>query len=212
MKTKDRIVVESLKLFNEQGERDITTNHIAAYIGISPGNLYYHYRNKQDIIQSIFGKYIDHMRSSFQLESVHDNAEVFLQQYCDDLFESLWQFRFFHSSMPGILLRDETLHQQYLAAHGLLTDRAKMAVFKLKKDGIIEIDDHDIDDLVELMRVVGSFWTSYHMANSVNQPLTEIEVYRGINKIIMLLWPYATTQGKVRLSPLREKYKALSKP
>ncbi len=47
--TKARIVEASLELFNQHGERAMTTNHIAAHLGISPGNLYYHSRNKEEI-------------------------------------------------------------------------------------------------------------------------------------------------------------------
>ena len=53
-KTRDRIVEASLELFNAQGERSVTTNHIAAHLGMSPGNLYYHFRNKQAIIALLF--------------------------------------------------------------------------------------------------------------------------------------------------------------
>ena len=57
VKTRDRIVAESLELFNAQGERNVTTNHIAAHLGMSPGNLYYHFRNKQAIIAELFAQY-----------------------------------------------------------------------------------------------------------------------------------------------------------
>lgn len=57
MKTRDRILEASLQLFNEQGERLVTTNHIAQHMGMSPGNLYYHFRNKQQIIAELFSHY-----------------------------------------------------------------------------------------------------------------------------------------------------------
>ncbi len=39
LNTRQRIVQAALELFNQQGERQVTTNHIAAHLGISPGNL-----------------------------------------------------------------------------------------------------------------------------------------------------------------------------
>ena len=66
MKTKDKIIQGSIELFNQQGERNVTTNHIAEYVGISPGNLYYHYRNKDDIIRSIYKLYEKNLDQMFQ--------------------------------------------------------------------------------------------------------------------------------------------------
>ena len=57
VKTSERIVQTSLELFNQQGERSISTNHIAAHMEISPGNLYYHFPNKQAIIAVLFREY-----------------------------------------------------------------------------------------------------------------------------------------------------------
>src|SRR2546429_8931361 len=58
MKTKERIVETAIRLFNEQGTGAISTNHIAEALSMSPGNLYYHFRNKEEIIRAILERMI----------------------------------------------------------------------------------------------------------------------------------------------------------
>src|SRR5215210_4307966 len=52
--TKERVLGAALRLFNEKGTAAVSTNHIAEAAGISPGNLYYHYRNKEEIIAGLW--------------------------------------------------------------------------------------------------------------------------------------------------------------
>src|SRR4051794_29207313 len=52
--TRDRIVDSAIVLFNDSGIGAVTTNHIASHAGISPGNLYYHFRDKEEILRDAF--------------------------------------------------------------------------------------------------------------------------------------------------------------
>ena len=105
IKTYDKIIIESLKLFNEHGERAITTNHISAHLGISPGNLYYHFRNKEEIVFQIFREYEAFIRE--QLTPPADRAPTVddLSRYLDAIFQGFWRFRFMFDDLPGPLSR-----------------------------------------------------------------------------------------------------------
>lgn len=57
MKTRDRILECSLLLFNEQGEPNVSTLEIANELGISPGNLYYHFHGKEPLVMALFERF-----------------------------------------------------------------------------------------------------------------------------------------------------------
>ena len=78
MKTRDKIITTAINLFNLHGTKAVSTNHISKEMGISPGNLYYHFSNKNDIIRSIAKKLSNELSPIFhiQLNSVKWNTLV----------------------------------------------------------------------------------------------------------------------------------------
>ncbi|GGA90799.1 TetR family transcriptional regulator [Neiella marina] len=209
MKTKERIIQASIELFNEFGERAITTNHIAAHLGISPGNLYYHFRNKEDIIHSVFEEYISHMETAFKPTEGPMTVGK-LADYCDEAFSSIWRFRFFYSSLPGILLRDHTLQQRYLNVQEAVSGRAGVVLKALRDNGVIIIDDHAIEDLIQLIKLVVAFWISFQMCQSNDVKVEVPAVYDGVVKLIALVKPYASEEAREEFERLQQNYRARS--
>lgn len=110
--TKTRILDTALNLFNRSGERNVTTNHIAEGLGISPGNLYYHYRNKAAIVAALFERYQEQIRD---LLTVPEGPLTWQDKmrYFEGILESMWQARFLHRDLAHFLHQDAELRRRY---------------------------------------------------------------------------------------------------
>jgi len=103
------------RLFNEENASDVTTNQIAAAAGISPGNLYYYFRNKEEIIRGLFPE----IRQAIAEPLVYPTGEpISAERMAHDYvkaIEVLWQHRFFFADMIGLGRRDPELGQMIQA-------------------------------------------------------------------------------------------------
>ncbi|MDZ7901739.1 MAG: TetR/AcrR family transcriptional regulator [Rheinheimera sp.] len=162
LRTKDKILQASTELFNQQGERQVTTNHIAAHLGISPGNLYYHFRNKEDIVRQIFKEYAKLLDNRLQPPTRPSEALDALAQYLDVVFELMWRFHFFYANLPDIFFgRDPMLQQDYLQVQKGVLAKVISVLQALKAADVIEIENADIPNFAHTVKLVVTFWVSY---------------------------------------------------
>ncbi|WP_394192468.1 TetR/AcrR family transcriptional regulator [Pseudoalteromonas atlantica] len=210
MSTKDKIIKTSIALFNEHGERAITTNHIASHMGISPGNLYYHFKNKEDIIRHIFALYSEHLHTQFSPVDENTDGFVQLSGYLDALFELMWRFHFFYDNLGDILSRDDELKKNYIAFQAALLTQVRGIIISLRDSGLMELNDEDATELAHMLKLTVSFWTPYIKARRLSGELAQQDIYKGILKVILLFKAYAAEQSIPKLNQLKEKYTQLS--
>ncbi len=210
MKTRDKIVYAALELFNEKGERNITTNHIAAHIDISPGNLYYHFRNKQEIVREIFDGYLAELLERFPPVQAEEDSLVILKRYLDSVFTLMWKYRFFYANLPEILQRDPILHERYLEVQEKL-QKNLLGIFRsfIELD-LIEIAEEDLVSVVTSMHLVVSGWLGYQSAMTPDTEITEAVVHQGMLQMISILKPYTTELGRMQVYTLEAGIKARS--
>ena len=111
MKTKERILIVSLDLFNELGEPNVTTVDISNEMDISPGNLYYHYRNKDEIVEHIVHRYEHELLTLLNAENDLNNFVeywLFLKFY----LEKNWQYRFIFRDMNNLFSKYRPIHRK----------------------------------------------------------------------------------------------------
>ena len=118
--TRDRILDAALELFNEQGTAAVSTNHIAAAIEISPGNLYYHFRNKEDIIASLFECLFAAWGETYRLPSDRTPELADLEALIAANYRLIWRYRFAYREMAVLLHNapDQQVRYQELRRQG----------------------------------------------------------------------------------------------
>lgn len=98
-------------MFNRLGVVAVTTNHIAKELNISPGNLYFHFANKEEIIRHIFKQMCSETyalwRSKKGEQLVHPLVLI------ERNFELFWKYRFFHREMYYLRRKDAVLSKQW---------------------------------------------------------------------------------------------------
>ncbi len=211
MKTRDKILLASLDLFNDRGERNVTTNHIAAHLAISPGNLYYHFRNKSDIIYEIFLEY--EKLVDFYLDIPEERAMTLddMTFYLESVFDGLWSYRFFHRDLEYLLDSDQRLRNDYRD----FTNRCLAAISrifeKLAEAGIIEPQEEDLRSAMSLnVWLVITNWMAFlKTAHAAEEPasLSLTELKQGIYQVLTLELPYLTPAYRAQVLALREKYR-----
>ncbi|TDT40310.1 TetR family transcriptional regulator [Halospina denitrificans] len=211
MKTRDRILQTSLQLFNEQGERNVTTNHIAAELGISPGNLYYHFRNKTDIIYSLFIQYralVDRYLRVPRDRTLTIEDQMF---YLESVFDGLWYYRFFHRDLEYLLTTDERLRMDYREFTFQCLTEVRAVLQGLEDAGILHPhSDQEQEAMALNVWLVVTNWMAFlktARADGGNDATSQQELKQGIYQVLTLQLPYLTDSYYDQMAAIRERYR-----
>ena len=202
--TRQRILDTALRMFNEQGEPNVTTNHIADELEISPGNLYYHFRNKDDIIEQLFARYEERMDTALVAPEgrLRDLEDIWLQLHL--VFECIWEYRFLYRDLVDILSRNRRLRLRFARILKRAADGASSGMKGLVQAGVMRASAAEVEATATNILVIATFWMNYA---SVRGDKDEDEAIRsGIVQVMMLLSPLLRDAERVHLNTLTQAY------
>lgn len=136
MKTRDRILETSLALFNQEGEQNVTTVDIANEMGISPGNLYYHFKGKDAILSALFERFYQDFMA---LLDAPIDEQLALQDYWFYIYvvlEEMHKFRFFYLNIIDLIQRDRNIAKRFKR----LLDKKRSTIIEV----CTQLEEHSI--------------------------------------------------------------------
>ena len=209
LKTKDRILQISLQLFNERGERSVTTNHIAAELGISPGNLYYHFRNKQEIIKELMEQY---QKETLDMLSLPDDRAVNANdkiRYFQVLSSQLWEFRFLHRDVYHLVENNEDFRKIYPRFAGKVMQQGQKIYHAFVEAGLMQMTPSEIEALIINIWIVLTNWTNFlymsgHLSDSNH--LDEKWIWQALRQMVFLEGPYLRGESRETYERLLESF------
>lgn len=200
-KNRERILSASVDLFNQSGVVAVTTNHIAAHLGISPGNLYFHFRNKEEIISELFDRMCSEVYEVWAPNKKLDTHGSPLQ-LIERSYEVFWKYRFFHREMYHLRRKDPVLARKW-KTHIAKCMRLLQATYRhWVKTGVMKDlrDQREMQMLSDVVLITSSSFLQFF--ESPERPATRRTIRQGVDHILRFLLPYhaADRQGEIRAS------------
>lgn len=209
-RTAERILEVTLELFNRFGEPNVSTTLISAELGISPGNLYYHYPARDELINRLFDRY-EHslselLRAADDVSNVED-AWLFFHM----LFELIWQYRFLYRDLNDLLSKNRRLetHLQFV-----LQNKGKavqQVLGGLAGSNAMRMDSRDVEPMATAMVVVLTYWLSFEYVRDPRHALEPESagpaLLRGAAHVLSLLFPYLEPGQREHLHALVGNYR-----
>lgn len=228
-RTRARVLAESLRLFNERGEAHVTTGMIATALGMSPGNLYYHFRNKDQIIEELFARFeqridvqprapvagpaprdADSGPAPREADSGPDAIED-LWLYLHLMLEGVHDYRFLYRNLDDLAARNRRLRERF----NRILDRKSEAVVALC-DGLVRVgamraSRAEIGALARNILLVATYWLNFH---ALRRPRAGVSsagdeaaaLGQGAFQVMALVAPYLVGEARRHLDRLSLNY------
>lgn len=197
MSNRERIIDAAIELFNSHGAATVGTNKIAQHLSISPGNLYYHFKNKQDIIRAVFDLIQEDMARIMIPPGPSLGPEV-TSVYLLESTKVIWKYRFFYADLVGLLQADAELQERFVKMRANTLNTLRQLYKGMIAQGAMTgpNDEMTLDALVYNSWIVATSWVRYLQSYKNDVDVSQSDFDQGNFQIFSLLMPYMSAQRR----------------
>ena len=210
-RTAERILATALDLFNRYGEPNVATTLIASDMGISPGNLFYHFPAKELLVNALFDEYVHDMNQLLPAAAdVRDMEHAWF--FMHSLFELIWRHRFIYRDLNDLLSNNRHLEGQVKGVLHRKQQAFEAMLSGLQEQGLLSQGAFERQSCATHMVVLLTWWLSYEYVQNPRHALentnADHSALRGAQQVLGLLLPYLGELPKLQLQALIQVYRA----
>lgn len=189
-KTRERILHASLELFNAAGEPNVTTLEISDALDISPGNLYYHFKGKEEIIGELFGRFSEQFQLILRAPVQNPLAVADYWFYLYVVFEHIHAWRFLYRNLSLIMQRYGAIQRPMRRILHLKEGAARAICLQLRDAGLLRADDARIALLVRSITLTVTYWFNFDSLAGEKHADESRLLHDGVLQVLSLIAPY----------------------
>lgn len=183
----------ALQLFNERGYSKVTTHDIAKVADMSPGNLYYHFANKEEIVREMFLQMDIFSKEKWFERGPLNPKESFLD-FMRFFFGNLSRYQFFFREFSLIVQNVPAMRKLWQDRWTNLMGAMRQAVRLWQKAGVLVKfeSEAEIDAFIENSWIIANF-SGIHR-EFISPAHRQLGADRQL--VVRFLYPYHTVKGQ----------------
>jgi AcrR family transcriptional regulator len=201
-RTRERILETSLALMNREGEPHVTTADIADEMNISPGNLYYHFRNKDDIIGELYAAYEQSVMPLLAAPAAAEVEDLWFLLHL--LFERMHEYRFLYRDLDEITSRNRKLAVRVADFLRRLESTVLELSRSLVRNGRMRASERELGALASNATLVSTYWMSWQRVGGAGRD--EMNLTVAAYHVLALFAPFMVGDGRALIERLGEEY------
>lgn len=195
-KTKDKILTASLRLFNENGYDAVTTARIAEAVGISEGNLWYHFRTKRDLVKAHQLALFEQIDKRLAIPSTPETALENYALFNRMVFEEVWTYQYLYRDQAEYGRTSPELEDKVHNVYEMTTAMLIRFFRHMIEAGQLEMPEDELAPLADNVWMVIRYWPSFLRETRRVVKLDKAALNAGIRHHFALFETHLTAQAR----------------
>lgn len=195
-KTKKKILQASLALFNEHGLLNVSQRRITEHLKISPGNLTYHFKKKEDISEALYFEFVEIIKKEIKLFLEGDRSLPAFSALIDDWFGYMYNYRFIFFDLTNLMRMNPKIAENYEEFIQVRASIFLKIINKMIASNVIRKEEipNEYEYLYSRLHIVSDYYLSYRKVSQHRIDEAHQQKHRTI--FFHALYPYLTQKGK----------------